>query len=479
LPGQASGVVTIPFVALTKVDELIVKHSKQYEVQWGDTVSVLLARQYGRFGTPGYNEGVKLFKAANPNITDLNRIFAGQKVYLPDPAVREESWYASIHDEQGNLRPGGSGDSSAATPPPGADAVPSTRTGAISEPESVLSPLQEAAAVVGGKLSAKGTYFVPRPGRADFEVDLSRHPLLELDNAADLVFSQSNEVMGEDKQSVQQFWSEARVVSYDAQASVEEIVGAIFNSLEGENTLPEVAETGFSDRGVQVNVRAKWIRSQSDGRRLCIMPIAGPALRTPEALRRYLEQHGIVLNELLPGEKKAAAEVSATVQRHAVRDILDLAPANQKEFVQNLAKALGYKYTPNVAVTFSYAGVMVEAFANLFSTGDGRELLVDFGDLYGDALKAIRESGPIVVQITAGDDYDEIVRKLLSGLGLVFDENPSFLAAPRPEDYNTVVTVSGILLTRAGDREILLTGTVMHAAVTELVGANGVAIVQW
>ena len=69
LPGQASGVVTIPFVALTQVDELLVRHSKQYEVQWGDTVSVLLARKYGRFGSSGYNEGLKLFKAANPQIT--------------------------------------------------------------------------------------------------------------------------------------------------------------------------------------------------------------------------------------------------------------------------------------------------------------------------------------------------------------------------------------------------------------------------
>jgi hypothetical protein len=332
---------------------------------------------------------------------------------------------------------------------------------------------------VGGKLSDKGTYFVPRPGRDDFEVDLSRHPLLELDNTTDLVFSQTNDVMGEDKQSVQQFWSAAKVVSYDAQSSVEEIVGAIFKSLEEQNTLPQVAEAGFSDRGVQVNVRAKWIRSESDGRRLCIMPVATPAQRTPEALRRYLEQHGIVLKELLPGEKNAAADVSATSQRHAVRDILDLAPANQKEFVQHLAKALGYHYTPNVAIKFPYAGVMVEAFANLFSTGDGRELLVDFGDLYGDALKAIRESGPVVVQIAAGDGYDDIVRKLFSGLGLAFDENPSFLAAPRPEEYNTVVTVSGILLTRGEDQETLLTGTAMHAAVAELVGANGVAIVQW
>jgi len=479
LPGQASGVVTIPFVALTQVDELIVQHSKQYEVQWGDTVSVLLARKYGRFGSPGYKEGVKLFKAANPQITDLNRIYAGQKVYLPDPAMREESWYASIYDEHGNLRKGLSSQGSAAAPPTGADAGLGTRPAAISEPEPAPSPLQEAAAVVGGQLFNKGTYFVPRPGKEDFEVDLSRHPLLELENTGDLVFSQSDEVMGVDKASVQQFWSGAKVVSYDPQSSVAEIVDAIFESLEEENAPSQVAETGFSDQGVQVRVRAKWIRSQSDGRQICIMPISAPTTRTPEAFRRYLEQHGLVLREVLSGGKTLSHEAVETTQRHIVHDILDLAPANQKEFVQNLAKALGYQYTPNVVITFSYAGVMVEASANLFSTGDGRELLVDFGELYGDALKAIRKSGPEVVQITAEDAYDDIVSKLLSGLGVIYKETPTFLGAPRPEEYNTVVAIPGILLAQNEGRETLLTGAALPAAVTDLVSANGVAIVQW
>ena len=128
---------------------------------------------------------------------------------------------------------------------------------------------------------------------------------------------------------------------------------------------------------------------------------------------------------------------------------------------------------------FPYAGVMVEAYSNLLSTGDGREILVDFGDLYGDALVAIRKSGPVVVQVAVGDDYDRITRKLLSGLGLAFEENPIFPAADRPVQYNTMITVAGVLMAGTNGRNILLTGTSLHAAVTDLITANGVAIVQW
>ena len=89
LPGQASGVVTIPFVALSKVTDVVQTHSEHYQVRRGDTVSQLIARHYGRFGSNAYREGIKLFQAANPQITNLDVIYAGQKIYLPDPGIRD------------------------------------------------------------------------------------------------------------------------------------------------------------------------------------------------------------------------------------------------------------------------------------------------------------------------------------------------------------------------------------------------------
>jgi hypothetical protein len=78
LPGQASGVVTIPFVTLGQGEEVLHQHAQEYQVRWGDTVSQLVAATYGRYGSRSYEEGVKLFQAANPQVTDLDRIYAGQ-----------------------------------------------------------------------------------------------------------------------------------------------------------------------------------------------------------------------------------------------------------------------------------------------------------------------------------------------------------------------------------------------------------------
>ena len=474
LPGQASGVVTIPFVTLSKVMDVIQAHSQSYRVQRGDTVSKLIARHYGRYGSKSYQEGIKLFKAANPQVTNLNLIYAGRKVYLPDPAMREESWYASIYDTQGNLRQTVNPKATAAP----VQGEPELQPAPVAEAEPE-GPLAQAAATVGGKLMDKGTFFLPRQGAEDFELDLSRYPMLDLQNNTKVLFNREDRIMGLTPEALQQQWPEVKVASLTGQESVQEIIGAIFQALGENETQNSGAELGFHDQSVSVTVRAKWIKPESDQRHLCITPISAPGEETPESIRRYLEQNGIVLKEVLPGGKSAAQAATAGDQRHAVQNILALAPKNQKDFVHNLARVLGLRYTPNVAISFPYAGIQVKAYANLLSAGNQRELLVDFGDLYGDAVTAIRKTGPQIVQITAEDDYLAITKKLLDGLGLSYQENPALLAARRPAQYNTAITIRGLLYTNSDNHKILLCAATLHPAITDLLSTSGIDVVEW
>jgi LysM repeat protein len=478
LTGQASGVVTIPFVTLTQVAEVIKTHSQSYAIQRGDTVSKLIAEKYGRFGSQAYEEGVKLFKAANPKVTDLNVIYAGQKVYLPDPSIREQSFYASMYDAQGNLRESIPSKGAAPTAQASSGAMPAPPIPRPPKEEEAAEPqsaLVEAAATVDGKLQAKGTYYLPRPGEGDFELDLSRHPMLEFNDGTRLVFTASDRIMDMTQEQFQAVWPKIKIVSVDKQADTEQIIAAIFATLEGNQ--PATPEVAFEDQGVRVAVRAKWVRPETDGRHLCITPINGPEQQTPESIRRFLEQNGIVLREVLPGG--ASPPLTNEPQRHAVKNILALTPTGQKDFVQILARALGFVYTPNTSITFPYAGIQVQAYANLLSAGNGHETLVDFGELYGDAMTAIAQTGLNIVQITAEDGYGGISQKLLAALGLRFESEPAFLAAPRPAEFNTAVTVPGLLYAKSTGKQVLLTGAALPSPVTDMLSSKGIDVVVW
>ena len=43
---------------------------------------------------------------------------------------------------------------------------------------------------------------------------------------------------------------------------------------------------------------------------------------------------------------------------------------------------MGYRYAPNVSITFPYAAIQVKAVSNLVTKRNGSPLLIDFGDFY-------------------------------------------------------------------------------------------------
>ena len=471
--GQATGVVTIPFVTLTKVMDVVLQHSQSYQVKRGDTVSQLIARHYGRFGSNGYKEGIKLFQAANPQVENLDRIYTGQTLYLPDPSIREEQWYAKMYDEKGELRQNLAQSSEPAPPATGRN------RGVEVEPQQPLpqKPLAAAAAIVGGKLLNKGTFYLPRQSQEDFELDLSRHPMIDIQGQKKMLFTQSDSIMGMSKESFESEQPDIHVIAYDEQTPVTDIISSMFEAMEKSDQSSD--EVSFDDQGVYVVVTAKWIRPTTDRRNICISPITGPDESTPESMRRYLEQNGIVLKEVLPDGDDIQNGASDPAGKYAIKDVLAIAASDQKDFVKSLAPVLGLKYTPNIHITFPYAGIQVKAASNLISAGDGREFLVDFGDLYGDAIDAIRQTGLQVAQVTAEDSFRDVTTKILAALNGDYVENPTFLAAKRPAQYNIAITIAGVLYNQSEEKRLFLSGVSMNPAITDLLSAQGVAVVVW
>ena len=139
--------------------------------------------------------------------------------------------------------------------------------------------------------------------------------------------------------------------------------------------------------------------------------------------------------------------------------------------------AMGYEYAQDVGITFPYAGIQIGASSNLLTTGDGNPLLVDFGDLYGDAVQAIEKTGLNIIQITDKDDKTNIISKILSATGLSYINNPTFFAAKRPVILNTSFTIPGFLISNNEAPEILLAMVPLHQGVVQLLQDRGIKVI--
>ena len=472
LPGQSSGIVTIPFVSISKVSEILESHSESYTVQRGDSVSKLISARFGNFGSRSYREGLSLFKALNPDIVDLDFIFTGQNLFLPDPAVRNEPWYRSMFDDHGNIK----GKTTAIEP----DKNEVIETGKTIPTQPPPSSLSQTASLLDAKLLNKGTYFFPKTSGGDAELDLSQYPVLEMEDGKRVVFTTGDDEPGMDADVLKSRWKEVEIVPLKDETSTEQILDAIFHSEKGQREKEN--ELSLSDYGLSITVRAQWIKGKpadNEGkiRHICITMIENHRLRTPELVVRYLDELGIIIKDVLK-ENPASLKNEENENQAFVRpDVTALTPSDRKIYVRGLIEALGYSYSENISVTFPYAGIQVEAVSNLVTTGNGNDFLIDFGELYGDAAQEIQKTGLGMVHITRQDSLDDVTANILGALDVTYAVDPLYTAAARPAEFNTILKIPGYLVSRPGEKDILLSAVPLHNRVLQFLNERDVKVV--
>lgn len=479
MPGQETGVVTIPFVTLSdaapKIDtQHLQKEAKSYTIKRGDTVSKLISKHFAKYGTKSYKEGLALFKAMNPNIKNLNLIFAGDSIYLPQPQMQQQQWYKPLVDKDDSPA-----QLSADAPRP--RDIPRMPEERIKKaPPAPQTPLARAAQTLGATLLDRGTYYLPRPGQNDLKLNLKVSPVMELGDGQRLVFPNTTRTKSAHLQQIQTYWNAADIIPITAATTTEQILDAVLQRNQTEDTPKSVS---FSEQGVVVNVQSQWIKTETDPsdnslRYICISMIDEPAQRTPESIVRYLEQHGIVLKDTLKSRPVASSAPTAPQKTYPVIDVATLDASDAKGIVKALLAQAGYPYSQKVAISFPYAGMQIEAVSNLVLKPDGSSLLVDFGELYGDAPAAIEKTGLKVIRILPTDSFTVIFEKLFKTIGATYTRNPTFFAAKRPAHINTSIMIPGFLLTTGAKKQLLIAATPIQYEVIRFFRQKQISIVQ-
>ncbi|MDO9565189.1 MAG: hypothetical protein Q7J15_00365 [Candidatus Desulfaltia sp.] len=464
LPGQSSGIVTIPFVTISNLPDIIKPYSIEHIVQESEFISRLIARGYDtKYGTKPYNEAIKLFMLINPDVVDPDRIYRGQKIYIPDSSIRNQPWYKSLFDSSDALKP-----------------FISIST---DQPDNILSPFTAIASILDAKFLNKGIYSFPRQGKADYKLDLSSFPLIELKDKTKILLAPSTnkdkKINEPDLNAIKSCWSNVKIVPIANKVLTEQALDSVMESFEKKAFKNKIS---FSDQGIKVEVSGKWIIEQpyfagEEASHLCITPVNDPDERTPDSIVRYLEQHNIIIKDFLKNftkDSKDTKHKSKSAQKEDTAKVsVTIDFSDHKTIVNNLLTTMGYNYTQNVAITFPYAGIQIKALSNLISTRDGKSLLVDFGDIYGDAVLSIKKAGLGIIQINNKDNAHEVITKILDVLEASYTKDPTFLAAKRPVVYNTSLAIPGyLILNKEKHKTLIATATVNDDVVRFLINQD-------
>jgi hypothetical protein len=507
LEGQATGTVTLPIIMISDLPDLVMENSSVYEVTAGDTVWDLIIGRFGGLNQKEYQKLKELVKYMNPELEDLNRIDVGDRLRLPESSVRNTLWYDAVFDESARLVkskpfPPASEEDSEVTVRLGEapDAAGREKAGAAEAgagnpggepgasgpmPAAGTTPglrgrLQKAARVLNAELMDEGDFFFPRSGLPDYRIDLDRTPVMQLPGGLHLLFDAAGLLSEKDVAVIQRFWERFDIVRVERGDNLREVFSRLCPVLDMDGCTNKIS---FSDNGITVTVRGEYIfdRPGGDGK-FCVTFIKEEKERIPVEIRRYLAHHWIVAADWVHRPDRFAPAHQGSGGSLIVENVISIKASSPAAFAGRFLNLLGYDLEMNTEISFPYAGFQVKSMVNRVAVGDGKALLIDFGDLKGDAVEAIEGAGYRVLQFPAGIAYRRMAERLLTELSIEQSRPPLFWTADRRRIHNVSLRIPGIVFPakdKAGrTRKILLPGCEVPPEIQYYLAGEGLELLE-
>jgi hypothetical protein len=182
---------------------------KKHTVQKGESVSTLIDKDFLIKGGDISKEGLKAFKLANPNVTNINIVYAGTDIYLPDPDVRSQPWFKDLMSGQNsNNSPKGAVDPAtkerSETSAPGAR--PELRAKQVKIQAHKLVQLQRYSSLIGGTLLGSGKMYFPGENNSIHALDLGSTPLIEFPSGEKILILSGGNVNEELLEHIKAYW---------------------------------------------------------------------------------------------------------------------------------------------------------------------------------------------------------------------------------------------------------------------------------
>lgn len=98
---KTKGVVEVPVIefSLAPEEKDLADFIRRHTIQPGDTVSTLLGKEFLKKGGAVSQEGQQTFGLLNPNIKNIDRIYLGAQVLIPNPDILSQPWFNTFLSE--------------------------------------------------------------------------------------------------------------------------------------------------------------------------------------------------------------------------------------------------------------------------------------------------------------------------------------------------------------------------------------------
>ncbi len=390
-----------------------------YSVNKGDTLSGIVAKNFGSLPPEERRQIYKTIRTLNPNLVNYNRIYAGQKLRLPGRHIASDDKNIRISALQ--VTSGGL--------PVESSLVGKPKT--LSLERSYLPAgyrmafIREVIQRMNGTITTAGNYYIPIPQAGRVAIDCSRIPVVELPDGSSVLLDFTERAPVSFRSMIEANWPSYRFVTANHEEEPERILQKAINASRSYSMTKTQKPLGLGSVP-HVEIAMDWIIAEKaaggkspyqQGIRL----VKNRSQALPESVKDYAGRNGVVITELIEGiGVPGSSAAKSTAPEAAV-----LGGATNVEQCSALLRHLGYSPEENVDLDIfnrSRDGFNLAVKAELLvKKADGR-ITFHSKELPLQLIKTLKDNGIEMVTLDEKDSRQAVIEKTLSALKIPFSK---------------------------------------------------------
>ncbi|MDI6742026.1 MAG: LysM peptidoglycan-binding domain-containing protein [Smithella sp.] len=388
---------------------------QSYKIKTGDTLYKIIRREL-KVDPARTKQTLQTLKAINPNIHNVNRIYAGDVIKLPGKTVfvKAPEDITPFTDEWAT-------GSRLADQPARVIEIKEKKS---MPPEARLAVLQKIITQMNGTITTTGNYYLPIPKAGQVTIDCSKIPLVEFDDNTTVFVDMEDRTHNNLKKMISDNWTNFFLVKVDRNDDTISILRKIINS--SKNYSMNKANRPLVIGSVPpVEVMVDWVITKS-GPRQQPLPIQGirsiyeDNLLLPKSVKNYYEKNGFILTEI----SEETGIVGKPDELYSLPPIPVFPTTSAKDLSYALLTHLGFKADKDVDIqVFDAArdGFNLAIKADVLIRKDDYQYIISSQNLSPQFISSLKQTGHETIFVNDNDTPQNNIEEVLRRLGIPFN----------------------------------------------------------
>ena len=410
-PPDEKMIKTSPAAKAAKTPSPSSTGSRPYTIIKGDTLIKIITRELKLKTDP--KGTLKIIKSMNPNIVDVNKIYAGDVIKLPVKDVLVKAIEIDDTREEKLIE----------ERLVQAENAFQLKDKITMTPEARQSVIKHVITQMNGSFTSTGNYYLPIPKTGQVTIDCSKIPVIEFDDKTILFLDLENRAPDNLKKIISDNWTNYYLVKVDKKDDVIAILRKVFNTTKTYSMTKQDKSMAIGT-SLSAEFFVDWVITRTSPHQA---PPLMQGLRLiyekdsllPKAVKNYARKNGVIITEI-SGETGLAGKPE---EIYSLPTMPVYPTTSAKDFSYAFVSNLGLAAEKDVNIKIfdtEKDGINLSIKADVVVKNDNKKYVIYSRDLSQQFITVLNQAGNELIFVTDNESPKNIMEKILRALNITF-----------------------------------------------------------